>query len=182
MKHVAADINDRLRFDHFGMTTLDLIGTVEQYRESFGFELIRGPIRFGPDSPGSSIHRGIFGGSWTGCQIAYMISGEGVGLEVFQFCASANRWRAAAACRGDNIIESADWLDYRKPGVFHVAFSCNDVGGAVRRLERTGGTRRSEIHQTGLCSLVYCEDAAGLVVELIDRPFADLHARRDHDF
>ena len=90
----------RYRIDHAGITSRDLHGSLGWYRDVLGFRLIRWPIYQGLWSAAALVHRDIFGGSWTGCRIAYLVSEAGIGLELFEFDGPERRSQRCGAVSG----------------------------------------------------------------------------------
>jgi hypothetical protein len=59
---------------------------IDFYKEVFGFNVIKGPINIMPDTPSIGlICKNIFGPRFKEVKIAWLSSGNNVGLEIFQF-------------------------------------------------------------------------------------------------
>lgn len=100
--------------------------------------------------------RDIFGPDVADFRIAYLGSGTGPRLQLFEFT--------------DPPLERREEsFEYWRTGISHVGLACADVAETVARLEAHGGRRRSGIHGAAPAPVYcYCEDPDGNVLELID--------------
>ncbi len=138
--------------DHVGLTVTDLDAAIAWYVTVFGLDVLQGPDVIGGDEERV---RDIFGPNVADFRIAYLGSGTGPRLQLFEFTEPA-------------VERSAESFAYWRTGISHIGLGCADVAEAVARLEAHGGRRRSAIHGA-LPGPVYCycEDPDGNVIELI---------------
>ena len=145
-------MTERTVVDHVGLTVTDLDAAVAWYCAVFGLEVLQGPDVIGGDEERV---RDIFGPSVADFRIAYLGSGEGPRLQLFEFTDPA-------------VERSAETFAYWRVGISHVGLGCSDVAATVARLEAHGGRRRSAIHGASPGPFYcYCEDPDGNVIELI---------------
>ena len=142
----------QMAVDHVGLTVVDLDAAIAWYVAVFGFEVLQGPDVIGGDEERV---RDIFGPEVADFRIAYLGSGTGPRLQLFEFTKPA-------------VERRDESFEYWRTGISHIGLGCADVAEAVARLEAHGGRRRSAIHGA-LPGPVYCycEDPDGNVIELI---------------
>jgi catechol 2,3-dioxygenase-like lactoylglutathione lyase family enzyme len=91
---------------------------------------------------------------------AHLLTGNGVGLELFQFVVPAT--------------DDADpGIAYQRRGPWHVCFTCQDVRLTVSELVAAGGRQLTPITTFvpgRPWDLVYCRDPWGITVELMSHP------------
>ncbi|ATY11245.1 hypothetical protein CU254_12785 [Amycolatopsis sp. AA4] len=153
-------------FNHAGLSVTDLDKAVEWYSGVFGLRLIRGPLTLDVAAPGNEPPADIFGPRWKRARIAHLATANGTGIELFEF------EDPAAERRAENF-------DYWRTGIFHIAFTCPDIEDAARRIEESGGRRRSGFHEVAPgCVVCYCEDPFGNILELVNRSYEQVNANR----
>ncbi|MDJ0724580.1 MAG: VOC family protein [Prochloraceae cyanobacterium] len=148
--------------NHIGLTVTDLDKAIAWYQEILGYRLILGPLdlvpedthfgRMAKDLLGSRLKRGRF---------AHLATGNGVGLELFEFD------DPEAGQRENN-------MEYWKNGYFHIAISDPDVIGLAEKISETGGKQRSQVWEIFPGSgyqLVYCEDPWGNIIEIYSHSY-----------
>jgi catechol 2,3-dioxygenase-like lactoylglutathione lyase family enzyme len=147
-----AGITGHTVVDHVGLTVTDLDAAIAWYGAVFRLELLQGPDLIG----GSEERvRDIFGPGVADFRIAYLGSGAGTRLQLFEFTEPA-------------VERRAEGFEYWRTGISHLGLGCADVAKAVARLETHGGRRRSAIHGAPPGPVYcYCEDPDGNVLELI---------------
>ncbi len=100
--------------------------------------------------------------------IAHMVTGDGTGLELFQYTDPPHERRE-------------DTMEYWKNGFFHIAITHPNVDEMVEKIVGEGGKRRSKIwdlfpgEDIRLC---YCEDPFGNVLEIISTRYEQIFANR----
>ena len=155
--------------NHVGVSVPDIDAAIAWYRQVFGFVLIAEPALVERD--GSHIGDAasdICGSRFQGMKIAHMVTGDGVGFELFQFLEPAHERRE-------------DTMEYWKNGFFHIAITHPDVDAKVEEVVAAGGSKRSEVWELfpgeGI-KVCYCEDPYGNVLELISHRYEQVLANR----
>ena len=149
--------------NHVGVGTPDLDASITWYVDVLGLALLRGPVVVDDGEPSAPVHRDIFGAGFVACRMAHLGLSDGTGIELFEFGGLA-----------DSATEGQQPFWHRR-GLFHVALSCPDVEATAVLIESSGGRRLSAVHQTPRCTLCYCEDPFGTVLELVNRPYEETH-------
>jgi catechol 2,3-dioxygenase-like lactoylglutathione lyase family enzyme len=147
-----AETQGRTVIDHVGLTVTDLDAAIAWYGAVFGLEVLSGP-----DAIGGSEERvrDIFGPDVADFRIAYLDSGNGTRLQLFEFTTPA-------------VERRTESFEFWFTGISHIGLGCDNVEAAVARLEAHGGRRRSAIHGAPPGPVYcYCEDPDGNVIELI---------------
>jgi catechol 2,3-dioxygenase-like lactoylglutathione lyase family enzyme len=153
---------------HIGLTVPDLDAAVRWYADTFGFELIMGPVEVTVDNPRIADQlREVFGRDVRFRQ-AHMVMGNGVALELFEFDEPETR--------------GSGRFDYWNVGLFHICMVDPDIETLAMRIEAAGGRRRTpvrEIFPGEPYRFCYCEDPYGNIVELATHPHAEAFGGRE---
>jgi lactoylglutathione lyase family protein len=149
-------------FSHIGISVTDLDRAVEFYSKALGFYIIMPPttIRH-DDSAIGQMCDDVFGEGWGSFRIAHLSTGEGIGIELFEF---------------RNAEQRADNFEYWKTGIFHFCVKDPDVEGLVKRIEEYGGRQRTKQVRYYYPSqkpyrMVYCEDPFGNIIEIYSHSY-----------
>jgi lactoylglutathione lyase family protein len=149
-------------FSHIGVSVTDLDRAVEFYSKALGFYIIMPPtaIRH-DDSAIGQMCDDVFGEGWGSFRIAHLSTGEGIGIELFEF---------------RNAERRADNFEYWKTGLFHFCVKDPDVEGLVKRIEEYGGRQRMKqvrYYYPGQkpYRMVYCEDPFGNIIEIYSHSY-----------
>ena len=156
-------------FNHVGVSVPDIEAAIEWYGKLFGFTLIAAPVEVRRDgSHFGDLAGDICGEGFGAMKLAHMVTGDGVGFELFQFLEPAHERRA-------------DTMEYWKNGFFHIAITDPDVDGKVAEIVAAGGRRRSRVWELfpgeGI-KVCYCEDPYGNVLEIISHRYEQVLANR----
>ena len=158
-----------LTMNHVGVSVPDIDAAVAWYGETLGFTMLAAPVEVLNDgSHFGTMAAEICGPRFGGMKLAHMVSGDGVGLELFQFLEPAHERRA-------------DTMEYWKNGFFHLALTHRDVPAMVRRIVDAGGKQRSQIwtvFEGEDIQVCYCEDPYGNVLEIISHRYEQIFANR----
>jgi catechol 2,3-dioxygenase-like lactoylglutathione lyase family enzyme len=151
-------------FNHVGVTVPDIDRAIDWYSAVLGFRLIyRRTLEHRPAVPEV---REIFGPRFGRAHQAYMLSGNGVGLELFQFLEPP-------------VVDPPDNFRYHETGIFHLCVTDPDLEGLVARTVKHGGRQRTGIWrflEGRPYQLVYCEDPFGNIVEALSHSYAEAFA------
>ena len=132
--------------DHVGISVPDIEAAVAWYRDVLG-------SYFG------QIVADIYGADFRGMKIAHLATADGVGIELFQFVANAPQ---------------EDNFEYWKDGIYHICILDPDIEDLVKRIEESGGRRRSKVWRLWPDKpyrICYCEDPWGTIVEVSSHPY-----------
>ena len=153
--------------NHIGIVVDDIEAAIKWYGEVFGFRLIMGPRTLAPAVAATAETRTIFDERFQKALQAHLVTANGVGLELFQFVdPKTERVKDGMA-------------DYEHPGYFHICFTDPDIEGLAKRIEETGGKRRTDVFNfiPGTDrKLVYCEDPFGNIIELFSHSYEQTFA------
>ena len=158
-----------LTMNHVGVSVPDIDAAVSWYRDTLGFTVLMEAVEVRNDgSHFGTMAAEICGPRFGGMKLAHMASGDGVGLELFQFIEPAHERRA-------------DTMEYWKNGFFHLALTHRDVPAMVQRIVEAGGKQRSQVwtvFEGEDVQVCYCEDPFGNVLEIISHRYEQIFANR----
>ena len=150
--------------NHFGLTVGNLDVAVGFYRDALGYRLLAGPFPLVPDdSHFGTITKAVYGPDARGGHFAHMVSGNGVGLELFQF--------------EDPEANKPAMQPYWKNGYHHMAFTAPDIEAFVAKIIEHGGKRHTptfEVFEGTGKKLVYCHDPFGNWIEVFTHAYEDM--------
>ncbi|MHA1566712.1 MAG: VOC family protein [Alphaproteobacteria bacterium] len=155
--------------NHVGVSVPDIEAAMNWYGRVFGFTAIAQPVEVRNDgSHFGNLAADICGARFGGMKIAHMVSGDGVGFELFEFLGPAPARRE-------------DTMEYWKNGFFHLGITAEDVAAKVAEIVETGGLQRSKIWELFPgedIRVCYCEDPFGNVLEIISHRYEQALANR----
>lgn len=149
-------------FSHIGITVPDLDRAVEFYTKAFDLYLLMPPSEVLQDNSAiGEMCDDVFGSGWGRFRIAHLSTGDGVGIELFEF---------------PKTDDSKPPFDYWKPGIFHFCLQDSDLEERVKRIEALGGKQRMQqvryyYPDQKPYRMVYCEDPFGNLVELYSHSY-----------
>lgn len=152
-------------FSHVGLSVPDIEKAVEFYSKVFGFYVLVEPTTIEEDdSPIGQICVDVFGEGWGSFKIAHLSTGDGIGIELFQF---------------NNQEAPEDNFEYWKTGIFHICIQDPNMEELIEKVVAAGGKKRME--KPGYFypgqkpyRMIYLEDPFGNIVELYSHSY-DLH-------
>jgi catechol 2,3-dioxygenase-like lactoylglutathione lyase family enzyme len=157
---------------HVGLSVPDIHAAVDWYCSVLGFRVLAAPTRVDRSDP---IAADVFGERFRLMYIAQLSSGEGCGLELFQFVEP----------RAKRPPES---FTYWVGGFFHICVVAPDVAALAAQIAQRGGRiRGSRIWEmfaderagTDPAYLtIYCEDPFGNIIELFSHEHHEVYAAR----
>lgn len=149
-------------FSHIGITVTDLDKAVEFYSKVFGLYVIMGPttVRH-DDSAIGQMCDDVFGEGWGTFRIAHMSTGDGTGIELFEF---------------PNSVRPENNFEYWKAGVFHFCVQDPDLEGLLEKVIAHGGKQRMRQVRHYYPGekpyrMVYCEDPFGNIFEIYSHSY-----------
>jgi catechol 2,3-dioxygenase-like lactoylglutathione lyase family enzyme len=148
--------------NHIGLSVEDLDAAADWYCRVLGFEVIIGPFEItADDSYAGREVADFFGAELRKLRIVHLATGNGVGLEIFQFVDPPSR-------------RPARDFEYTRTGFYHICVTDPDIGGLVRRIVESGGKQLSSIWNAlegQPYRAVYCQDPFGNVVEVLSHSY-----------
>ena len=149
-------------FSHIGITVADLDRAVEFYTKALDLYLIMPPTEIlHDDSAIGQMCDDVFGEGWGSFRIAHMSTGDGIGIELFEFPTTEDERRP---------------FEYWRPGLFHFCVQDELLEERVKRIEAYGGHQRMQqvryyYPDEKPYRMVYCEDPFGNIVELYSHSY-----------
>lgn len=154
---------------HVGITVSNIDAAVNWYEETLGCERIIGPMEVKHNgSHIGEVCKDIFGEKFEGCKICHIRTGNGVGIELFEFSTPETDER-----------EVKD--DYWKTGYFHICLVDPEIEAFAKRIADAGGKQRSKvwsIFEGEPFKAVYCEDPWGNLIEIYSHDTVLIYANR----
>jgi predicted enzyme related to lactoylglutathione lyase len=146
--------------NHVGITVGDLDAGVQWYSAVFGLTVLAGPTETGLAGDARARRLDIFGPRWGGMRLAHLIDDSGVGIEMFEFI------------KPPTVIADEPFA-YWRTGLWHVAFTVEDLEATREKITELGGRARTGIYKLGNsgCHVCYCEDPWGTALELSTKPY-----------
>ncbi|MFW2587110.1 lactoylglutathione lyase family protein [Sagittula sp. SSi028] len=148
-------------FSHIGLSVPDLEAAVKFYSDVLGFYTLMPPSEVVEDDSAIGLMcTDVFGPGWQSLRIAHLSTGDGTGIELFEFA-------------GNYAPE--DNLDYRRHGTFHFAIQDPDLEGLLAKIVAAGGKQRMPVREyfpgEKPYRMVYVEDPFGNVFELYSHSY-----------
>jgi catechol 2,3-dioxygenase-like lactoylglutathione lyase family enzyme len=148
--------------NHIGLSVEDLDAATVWYCRVLGFEVIIGPFEIAADGsyPGREV-ADFFGPELRRLRIVHLATGNGVGLEIFQFVDPPSR-------RPERNFE------YTRAGFYHICVTDPDVDGLVQKIVESGGKQLSAIWNAlegQPYRASYCQDPFGNVIEVLSHSY-----------
>lgn len=154
-----------LAVNHVGLTVPDIHAAIDWYGEIFGFRCIMGPREL--EVTGHVETSSVFGGGFRRAWQAHLLTGNSVGIEIFQFIDPAPREFRPAQ-------EQMPWLER---GPWHLCITHPDVPAMVDRVVEHGGAQLAPARRFvpgRPWTLAYVTDPWGTVLELMSHSYAEV--------
>jgi lactoylglutathione lyase family protein len=151
-----------ITFSHVGITVPELEKAVEFYSKAFGLYVIMAPTEIRhDDSAIGQMCDDVFGPGWGSFRIAHLSTGDGIGIELFEF---------------PNTKPERKPFEYWRLGIFHICVQDQDLEERVKTIVSLGGRQRmSQVryYYPGQkpYRMVYCEDPFGNIIELYSHSY-----------
>ncbi|OBG60649.1 glyoxalase [Mycobacterium sp. E3305] len=153
-----------LAVNHVGLTVPDIHAAIDWYGEVFGFRCIMGPrVLEGAGHPEAA---SVFGSRFRRAWQAHLLTGNSVGIELFQFVDPPTRDPGRPR-------EREGWFDR---GLWHLCITHPDVAATVDRVVEHGGTLLAapyEFVPGRPWVLAYATDPWGTVLEVMSHSYAE---------
>ena len=143
--------------NHVGITVTDIQAATDWYIEVLGCNVLMNPAHI-PDDGGyfSEIVSDIFGKGFKSIKMAHLVTGDGIGIELFEFT------------KAKSVIPENNF-EFWKTGIFHICLTEPNIEKLAQQIEKTGGKKRSKVWQLWPekpYKVCYCEDPWGNIIEL----------------
>jgi len=151
-----------ITFSHIGITVPDLERAVEFYSMAFDCYVIMGPTKVSQDDSAiGQMCDDVFGTGWGSFRIAHLSTGDGIGIELFEFPKTRPEERP---------------FEYWRPGIFHICLQDQHLEERVKLIESLGGRQRmSQVRYyypgEKPYRMIYCEDPFGNIIELYSHSY-----------
>lgn len=104
--------------------------------------------------------------------MAYLLNGEGVGLELFEFIDPPYEGpRSASEEEGHPTFTSRNYVN---GGFFHIAFTAHDIDALCEIAIGAGGRKIGETVELGNDRALYLMDPWGNVIEILTSSFREI--------
>ncbi|WP_424930839.1 lactoylglutathione lyase family protein [Amaricoccus macauensis] len=148
-------------FSHIGLSVPDVDAAVKFYSEVMGFYTIMQPSDVTEDDSAiGQMCTDVFGPGWNKLRIAHLSTGDGIGIELFEF---------------DGNRAPEENFDFRRHGTFHFAVQDPDLEGLLARIVEAGGKQRMPVREyfpgEKPYRMVYVEDPFGIIFELYSHSY-----------
>ncbi|OBI50577.1 glyoxalase [Mycobacterium kyorinense] len=153
-----------LAINHIGVTVPDIHAAIDWYGTVFGFRCIMGPRVL--EATGHTEAAPVFGNRFRQAWQAHLLSGNSVGIELFQFIDPPTRGPRPPH-------EPVPWLDR---GLWHLCIAHPDVQAMVNHIVGHGGTLLTPPTQFvpgRPWTLAYAADPWGTALELMSHSYAE---------
>lgn len=156
---------DRSRdFAHVGVTVPDIDEAIDWYTNVFDWTILKGPRSSkGGEGFGGKRAENLLG-EYREMKVAHVMTGNGVGIEFFEF-------------------DGEEDTEPRRPkeqGAFHICVVDPDVEALAAEIDRRGGDHYSEVwrlyEDDDEYTLTYCKDPFGNMIEIYSHSHEEMHA------
>ncbi|KAF1847001.1 Glyoxalase/Bleomycin resistance protein/Dihydroxybiphenyl dioxygenase [Cucurbitaria berberidis CBS 394.84] len=160
--------------NHIAISVPDCDSAVEWYAYVFGFKKIRSDKLINRSANADAPIFRLYGNTLQKVKIAYLSTGNNVGLEIFEFIDPPHQ-----------PVASSSHFEYTRAGVFHICFTTPDVDEAMKRVLEKGGTQVGETVEVGkevdgsIIKVAYVKDPWGTVLEMMSCSFERLMANKE---
>lgn len=149
---------------HIAVTVPDIDEAIQWYVDIMGWQHLKGPRTVtGDQGYGGKRAVNLFG-EFTEMKVAHLITGNGIGVELFEF----------------EEAPKPDEPDPKVPGYFHLCVVDPDVSGLAAKIDRSGGDHYAEVwrlyEDSDKYLLTYCTDPFGNLIEIYSHSHEQMHA------
>lgn len=160
--------------NHVGITVPDIDAAVVWYRDVLGCTVLAQPSDAKDDgSRFGNVVKDIFGKEFGALRIAHLCTGDGIGIELFQFIQPTT-------------YAPGNTFEYWRTGIFHICLTAPDIERTAGLIEAHGGKRLSKFWQlfsNKEYRVCYCQDPWGTIIELSTHPYVQIWANLEpHKF
>lgn len=152
-------------FSHIGLSVPDIQKAVDFYKNVMNWYVIMEPtlVKEEKDTAIGIMCIDVFGEGWEEFKIAHLSTGNGIGIEIFEF--------------SQNNKPKHEFNPY-PTGVFHFSVKDPNIEELAKKIVEAGGKQKRPIREyyPGKKSykIVYCEDPFGNIIEIYTHSY-ELH-------
>lgn len=153
-----------LAINHVGVTVPDIHAAIDWYQAVFGFRCIMGPREL--EVTGHAEASSLFGVRFRRAWQAHLLTGNSVGIELFQFIDPPTSGPRPTQQR----------VPWQQRGLWHLCITHPDVAGMVDRIVGHGGALLAPPNQFAPgrpWTLAYTADPWGTVLEVMSHSYAE---------
>ena len=168
--HSSANVERFLRpMNHVGISVTDIDAAMTWYHDVLGFVVLSSPIDIIVDNSTSAgrLLGQLYGPEMKRVKMGHMTTGNGVGLEFFQFVEPPTQRYNVTGVPNQQF-------DYTRAGFFHICVTDPVPENLVEKIVQTGGKRISpvvNIFTDEIYQAVYCLDPFGNLVEVMSASY-----------
>lgn len=155
---------------HIGINVPDIDAAVAWYRDVLGCYVIAEASQVSDDgSHFGNVVKDIFGEDFESVKLAHLTTADGVGIELFQFIKPAT-------------YVPGNTFEYQRAGIFHFCLTAANIEEAAAKVEANGGkiiSKAWKLFNKENCSVIYCKDPWGTIVEFYDAPYDQVFSNQD---
>ena len=152
-------------FSHIGISVPDIQKAVDFYKNIMNWYVIMKPtlVKEEKDTAIEIMCIDVFGEGWGEFKIAHLSTGDGIGIEIFEF--------------PKNNKSKHEFNPY-PTGVFHFSVKDPNIEELTKKIVEAGGKQRMPIREyypgKKPYKMVYCEDLFGNIIEIYTHSY-ELH-------
>ncbi|WP_129044600.1 lactoylglutathione lyase family protein [Companilactobacillus metriopterae] len=159
-----------VNFSHVGLSVPDINKAVKFYTEVMGWYVIMEPTDVTEDNSAIGVmSTEVFGENWGSYKIAHLSTGDGIGIEIFEF---------------NNNEDPDNNFKYWETGIFHYAVQDPNIEELVEKIKEHGGKQRMPIKEyypgEKPYKMVYMEDPFGNLVEIYTHSYELTYSYGDY--
>lgn len=163
-------MSSRATFNHVGIGVPDIEAAVAWYRDVLGCVVLLEPALLSSDGTHfGNIVKDIYGNRFERMKMAHLTTGDGLGIELFQFLEPAQ-------------FVPEETYEYWRAGIFHFALTVDDVETVAARIAENGGRRLSKVWRLWAnkeLEAAYTQDPWGTVIELVSHPYSQFWSNHE---
>lgn len=154
-------------FAHVGITVPDIGDAIEWYTSVLDWTVLKEPrTSRGGEGFGGKRAENLLG-DYEELRVAHLLTGNGVGIEFFEF----------------EDADDAGPSSPKAPGAFHICVVDHDVEELAAEIDRQGGDHYADVWQLyendEEYTLTYCRDPFGNMIEIYSHSHERMHAVDD---
>lgn len=149
---------------HVGITVPDVDEAMQWYRNVLGWRRLK-PPRKSRGNQGYGGRRAVdLLGEYEEMKVVQLVTGNGIGIELFEFPGVADTQEP----------------DFKERGYSHICVVDPDVSGLATKIDQAGGDHYSDVwrlyEDTDEYLLTYCKDPFGNLIEIYSHSHEQMHA------
>lgn len=158
-------------FSHIGLSVPNIEKAVDFYKNVMGWYLIMDitEVKQEKEAAIGIMCHDVFGENHGDFKIAHFVTGNGIGIEIFEFEKSAKEKHN---------------FDYLKTGLFHFCVQDPDIEGLIEKIVAYGGKQRMPIREyypnEKPYKMCYVEDPFGIVFEIYTHSYEVTYSKGNY--